>query len=117
VAAVELERAVDELLQRPHAAPGPRRVRVQHPADARGRVRRSRQGRPRRPARLPGPLVRTRDRDGARATTAPAGSASARASGTRSSATHAECAVELADAVRLRPDARPGTWRRSASPR
>ena len=57
----------------PHAAPGARRVRVHHPADARGRVRRDRQGRPGRPARVPGHLGGAGvDRPGS-ATTAPTG--------------------------------------------
>ena len=85
----------------PHAAADPGRVRVRHPAAARGRVRRRRQGRPGRPARPPGPL------GGRRSSRCPAPSLGLDA-WTRVDAfiaDQAERAASLADAVSLRPEA------------
>ena len=105
VAAVELERAVDELLQRRML----HRVRGGYafttPLMREAAYAGHRQGRPGRPARLPGPLGRAGD-----ASTALGYDGAGRLSLAENErdafvATHAECAVELADAVRLRPDA------------
>ena len=84
-----------------HAAAGARRVRLRDAAAARGGLRRHRQGRPGRTARVPGSLGGRR---------AHSGSGWVRSVGTEADADafiadHVERAVALADAVDLRPDA------------